>query len=62
MRILADAFLMHWCPMVTEEKRTAWENYAMENRFKINEAFEQDQQLTREQDEYFASMLMVPGT
>ncbi|CAB9499320.1 Receptor-type guanylate cyclase gcy [Seminavis robusta] len=53
VRVLSDSLVIHWCPVVTEEKRPAWENYTMENRFKINEGFSQDQQLTKVQDEYF---------
>ena len=58
VRVLADALIIHWSPMVTEENRREWEEYALNNRFRINEAYEQDTQLTKEQDDYFAKLLL----
>jgi hypothetical protein len=53
MRIQADAFVFHWAPLVTDVKRLAWEEYAMQNRFHIDEAFEEDEALRLRQDEEF---------
>jgi hypothetical protein len=53
MRIQADAFVFHWAPLVTDGERIAWEEYAMQNRFHIDEAFEEDEAFRLSQDEEF---------
>eukprot|EP00538_Stauroneis_constricta_P012937 CAMPEP_0119548136 /NCGR_PEP_ID=MMETSP1352-20130426/2131_1 /TAXON_ID=265584 /ORGANISM="Stauroneis constricta, Strain CCMP1120" /LENGTH=587 /DNA_ID=CAMNT_0007593321 /DNA_START=174 /DNA_END=1934 /DNA_ORIENTATION=- len=41
-RILADAPMIRWSPLVTDEKRDEWEEYAYNNRFQVNRAHDQD--------------------
>jgi hypothetical protein len=53
LRVQADALAVQWLPLVTDENRDAWEDYALENRFHIDEAFEEDAQLRLRQDEEF---------
>lgn len=50
VRVQAAASVIHWLPLVTDDKRDEWEKYAFENRFQIDKAFEQDQQLRQQQD------------
>jgi hypothetical protein len=50
-RIQATAPVMHWLPLVSDDNRDAWEAYALENRFQIDEAFQQDQEMRQRQDE-----------
>ncbi|CAB9503573.1 Receptor-type guanylate cyclase gcy [Seminavis robusta] len=57
IRVLAGVVGMHYCPMVTDEKRLKWEEYAFMHRFQINENFAQDNFLREEQDDYFDSIL-----
>lgn len=53
LRVHAEALIVHWAPLVTEENRRKWEEYAMYNRFQINDAFDQDAHLRNKQDEFF---------
>jgi hypothetical protein len=53
LRVQADAMFVHWMPLVTDEKRLAWESYALEQRFQIDEAFKEDSELRCRQDEEF---------
>lgn len=50
-RVKSDALTVHWIPIVTDEKRLEWEEYAFANRFQIDSAFEQDLALREDQDE-----------
>jgi hypothetical protein len=53
LRIQADATFVHWMPLVTDETRTAWEEYALTNRAQIDEAFDQDTKRRKRQDDEF---------
>lgn len=53
LRIRAGSLIVHWAPIVTDDNRDEWEEYALENRFQINEAYDQDFVLRGEQDEFF---------
>eukprot|EP00538_Stauroneis_constricta_P006123 CAMPEP_0119570798 /NCGR_PEP_ID=MMETSP1352-20130426/43792_1 /TAXON_ID=265584 /ORGANISM="Stauroneis constricta, Strain CCMP1120" /LENGTH=1721 /DNA_ID=CAMNT_0007620471 /DNA_START=89 /DNA_END=5254 /DNA_ORIENTATION=- len=49
-RVLADAPVIHWLPLVTDDKRDEWEEYAYDNRFQVNRAHDQDAYLRTLQD------------
>jgi signal transduction histidine kinase/CheY-like chemotaxis protein len=49
-RILADALDVTWLPLVTDETRDEWEQYAYENRHHADEAFALDADLRRRED------------
>ena len=49
-RSLTGSHIIHYIPIVREEDRTEWEDYALENRFHIDEAFEEDMLLRERQD------------
>ena len=53
LRIASGASVVHYMPVVTDEMRPKWEEYAMENRFHINQAFMKDQYFRQKQDEEF---------
>ena len=53
LRVHAEALIVHWAPLVTEANRIKWEEYAMYNRFQINDAFDQDTLMRENQDEFF---------
>jgi hypothetical protein len=53
LRVQADAIAVLWSPLVTDETRTAWEEYALTNRAQIDEAFEQDTKRRKIQDDEF---------
>ena len=53
LRVQAGAAVVHWMPLVTDETRSSWEEYALENRFQIDQAFERDREFRLKQDEYF---------
>jgi hypothetical protein len=53
MRIQAEALIVHWMPLVTDETRLEWEEYAMEKRGHIDTAFDEDARLRQEQDARF---------
>jgi len=52
-RVSSGALAIHYMPLVTDDTLSAWEAYALEHRFHINEAFEEDARLRHEQDEVF---------
>jgi hypothetical protein len=52
-RVQADATGIIWMPLVTDETRDAWEEYALINRSQIDEAFLEDMKQIEKQDEYF---------
>jgi hypothetical protein len=41
-RALSGSHVVHYMPLISNENRAAWEEYAMENRFHINDTFQQD--------------------
>jgi hypothetical protein len=45
--------LVFWTPLVTEDKRPAWEEYAMANRFITDEAYDEEAKFSMWQDEEF---------
>jgi hypothetical protein len=53
LRVQADALIVHWMPLVTDETREEWEAYTFENRYHIDNAFEEDAELRQRQDEEF---------
>jgi hypothetical protein len=53
LRVQADATSVSWVPLVTDETRVAWEEYALTNRFQIDESFREDAKLREKQDDEF---------
>jgi hypothetical protein len=53
LRAQADATVIHWMPLVTDETRVAWEEYALANRSQIDKAFEEDAKRREVQDDEF---------
>jgi hypothetical protein len=53
LRIQADATSINWLPLVTDETRDAWEEYALVNRSQIDEAFLEDAKRREKQDDKF---------
>jgi hypothetical protein len=53
LRVQADATAILWMPLVTDETRDAWEEYALINRSQIDEAFLADMKRIEKQDEEF---------
>jgi hypothetical protein len=52
-RVQADATSIAWLPLVTDETRDAWEEYALINRSQIDEAFLEDVKQRGKQDDEF---------
>jgi hypothetical protein len=53
LRVQADATGIAWLPLVTDETRDAWEEYALINRSQIDEAFVEDVKRREKQDDEF---------
>lgn len=53
LRAQAAAIAIHWMPLVTDDTRTQWEEYALTNRFQIEEDYEEEVDRTKKQDAYF---------
>jgi hypothetical protein len=53
LRVQADATSISWTPLVTDETRVAWEEYALTNRFQIEETFLKDSKRRKKQDDEF---------
>jgi hypothetical protein len=53
VRIQTGASIVHYMPIVTDEMRPKWEEYAMEHRFHIDQAFMKEQYFRQKQDEEF---------
>jgi hypothetical protein len=53
LRIEASSLAVHWIPLVTDDTRKDWEEYALETRSHIDEAYEEDTELRLRQDEEF---------
>ena len=51
MRVQADAFVVHYTPYITDATRSAWEDYALEHRGHIDQAFVEDQEMRLFQDQ-----------
>ncbi|CAB9502749.1 Receptor-type guanylate cyclase gcy [Seminavis robusta] len=58
IRVMAEALVLGWCPLVTNNNRLAWEEFAFMNRYQMNKNFEQDNHLRQDQDEYFEDLAM----
>jgi hypothetical protein len=54
LRVQADAPIIQWMPLVTDETRVAWEEYALANRSRIEETFLEDAKQRKKQDNEFA--------
>jgi len=52
-RIQGDTVGIQFMPLVTDENRGQWEEYALAEREQIDVAFDEDTRLRKEQDEYF---------
>ena len=50
IRIQADAMVIHYMPLVTDDNREEWERYAMDNRHHLTDAFAEDELQRRTQD------------
>jgi len=50
LRVLSGSNVVVWAPLVTDEDRPAWEDYAMKNRHYIDKSFERDTRFREEQD------------
>jgi hypothetical protein len=53
LRVQADATIIHWTPLITDETRVAWEDYALANRDQIEESFQDDVKRRETQDDAF---------
>ena len=53
LRATSGSHIVHWMPFVTDDERSAWEHYAMQERFHIDASFDKDAQYRRLQDEEF---------
>jgi hypothetical protein len=56
LRLQGKAMIVHWMPLVTDAKREEWEEYALNNRYQIDEAFEADEDLRSQQDDFFGML------
>jgi hypothetical protein len=50
IRVQADAACIFWMPLVTDETRVAWEEYALASRSQIDEAFLENTKQREKQD------------
>ena len=53
LRATSGSHFIYWAPLITDETREAWEDYALEHRFQAAQAFERDTTYRNEQDESF---------
>jgi hypothetical protein len=53
LRVQSGANSILWLPLVTDETRVAWEEYALLNRSQIDEAFLEDEKQREKQDDEF---------
>jgi hypothetical protein len=53
LRVQADATNIFWMPLVTDETRDAWEEYALINRSQIDVAYLEDAKQRKKQDDEF---------
>lgn len=51
LRVQSESYILHYMPVVNESMRSSWEDYALENRGQIDEAFQSDAVHRRRQDE-----------
>jgi len=57
VRVQSGAFVVQWSPLVKNETRDEWEEYALAKRFQLDEAYDRDVQLRDGQDEEFGLSL-----
>ena len=50
LRQQSGSHIVHWLPLVTDEDRDDWEQYAYENRFHIEDSFQNDMLHRTQQD------------
>ena len=60
IRAQSQAPLVYWMPLVTDETRNLWEEYALENRFQMDKAFDRDATFRAQQDAAFNVTVPVP--
>jgi hypothetical protein len=53
LRVQADAAIIRWMPLVTDETRVDWEDYALANRYQVDKSFEEDAKQREKQDDEF---------
>jgi hypothetical protein len=53
LRVQADAANVFWMPLVTDETRDAWEEYALINRSQVGEAYLEEVKQREKQDDEF---------
>jgi hypothetical protein len=53
LRVQANAAIIRWMPLVTDETRVAWEDYALANRHHVDKSFEEDAKQREKQDDEF---------
>jgi hypothetical protein len=53
LRVQADAALLYWMPLVTDDTRVVWEEYALAQRSQVDEAFQEDAKRRVKQDSEF---------
>jgi signal transduction histidine kinase len=57
LRLQGKAMIVHWMPLVSDDNREEWEEYALANRHQIDEAYEADKDLRSQQDDFFGVVL-----
>eukprot|EP00977_Amphora_coffeiformis_P029046 scaffold38405_cov221-Amphora_coffeaeformis.AAC.1 len=50
LRVLAQTHVIHYAPVVHDSQRTAWEQYALDHRGQIDQAFQSDTEHRQRQD------------
>jgi hypothetical protein len=53
LRVQSGSHIVRWTPLVTDETREAWEEYALKNRYQIDQAYENDVFFRSKQDSEF---------
>ena len=53
LRVQSDSLVVSWLPLVTDDNRLEWEEYALANRNQTDEEYEKDMELRNRQDEEF---------
>jgi hypothetical protein len=53
LRVQANAAVINWMPLVTDDTRVAWEEYALAQRSQVDEAFQEDAKRRVKQDSEF---------
>ncbi|CAB9528965.1 respiration control sensor protein ArcB [Seminavis robusta] len=61
LRVQAGSHIVHYMPVVTEEMRPAWEEYAMEHRHHIDDSFAMDRYYQSRQDMEFGIEQQAPN-